>query len=147
MIMPIIAPVNLLFDARKLILHYRDLGCRVFDLWPCLILWPLVWPVLLNSGRLVAKWIYRATQGLPWMVRLGEMIFWGFAWNISEWKRIENSTDALISYLRLTNIALSIITVKSYRVLPWFGPFCHTSWEGMIKTLSIESYCLRTSRG
>ena len=38
--------------------------------------------------------------------------FWGFAWNISEWKRIENSTDALISFARVTNIALSIVTVK-----------------------------------
>ena len=44
MIMPKIAPVNLLFDARKLILHYRDLSCRFIEFAsycdPINSLWP-----------------------------------------------------------------------------------------------------------
>ena len=76
----------------------------------------------------------------------GTMNSLGFEWNISEWKRTDDSTDALISYVCVANIALSIVTVKkSYRVMPWFGLFCYTSWEGMIKTFAIDSYCLRTT--
>ena len=67
----------------------------------------------------------------------------GFAKNISEWTRTDDSTDALISYVRVATIAVTV--KKSYRVCHGLGHVCCASWEGKIKTFIIDSYYLRTT--
>ena len=115
MIMPVIAPVNLLVDARKLILHYRDLlthrcGC------------------ILSMARAAETWSYSRQMRLNEFFRFCITYF-----SLSEWKRTDDSTNALIQYVRVAKIALSIVTIKNLIVFcHGWGHVCHTSWDGMI---------------
>ena len=104
----------------------------------------LVWPVLLKRDRTVAKcdlWIHWATQCFyhGWSV-WRPVNSLGFTKNISEWKQTDDSTDALIPYVRVANIAVTRV-----KILSCLGHVCYTSWEGMIETFTIDSCCLRTT--
>ena len=151
--MPIIAPVNLSVDETKLILHYRDLSCHVLDL-PHTVTPLTHWRGHIFSMAGAAETQSHIRQMWP-MNPLGDsrsyhgwsvwrpMNSLGFAKNISEWKLTEASSDALISYARVAKIA---VTVNNLMVFCYgLGHVCYTSWEGMIKTFTIDSYHLRTT--
>ena len=104
----------------------------------------LVRPVLLKRGRTVAKcdlWIHWATQGLAMDGPFDDQWVLQVLPKRSESKGTDDSTGALIPYVRVANIA---VTVKNLIVFfNGLGHFYYTSWEGMIKTFTIDSCCLR----
>ena len=130
MIMPIIAPVNLLVDARKMILHYRDLSCRAFDFASyCDPINTLTWTHIQygrcwwNAVAQSPNATYESTgrlRVLPWMVRLVTNEFVRFCqkyfWMKAD-RRFHRCTDTMCPCGKHSRNGK-----KSYRVLPWFGP-------------------------